>query len=65
MVANVRSPLQVHVPAVPLPRVRIRRPRRVETEQDAIRRQWESLLDAATSPAERDELNDVFGRALR
>lgn len=25
--------------------------------------QWQSLLAAASSPAERDEINDVFGRA--
>jgi len=31
----------------------------------ALRHHWKGLLAAATSPAERDEINDVFGRAVR
>jgi hypothetical protein len=27
-----------------------------------IRREWEALIASAASPAERDEINDVFGR---
>jgi len=34
-------------------------------DDDALRHHWKALLAAATSPAERDEINDVFGRAVR
>ena len=34
------------------------------SREDAIRREWECLLDSAASPKERDEINDVFGRSL-
>lgn len=38
-----------------------------EPEQDREARlvaEWQSLLAAATSPAERDEINDFFGQAV-
>lgn len=65
MFASVTPASRFHAPVVPLSRVRARHPRSLAAEEDAIRRQWESLLAAAMSPAERDELNDVFGRVLR
>jgi hypothetical protein len=37
----------------------------VDADDDAIRHEWEALLVAALSPVERDEINDVFGRAVR
>jgi len=34
-------------------------------DDHAIRHEWKALLAAATSPEERDEVNDVFGRTVR
>lgn len=35
-----------------------------QTEDDALRQEWQRLLATATSGHERDEINDVFGRAV-
>jgi hypothetical protein len=33
------------------------------TEDDVLHAEWDRLLEEATSSHERDEINDVFGRA--
>jgi hypothetical protein len=35
-----------------------------QTPEDLIRRDWQRLLDAATTAQERDEINDLFGDAV-
>lgn len=65
MSASLTSAFRLHLPAVPASRVRVPSARTVEAADAAVRHQWESLLATAMSPAERDELNDVFGRAVR
>jgi hypothetical protein len=35
-----------------------------ETEDDATLLEWQRLLATATSARERDEINDVFGKAV-
>jgi hypothetical protein len=37
---------------------------RALSEEGVLRQEWARLLATATSPQERDEINDVFGRAI-
>jgi hypothetical protein len=62
MLATVTKLRRHHVP---VPRTELSAGAAVEADDDAIRHDWVSLLAAATCPAERDEINDVFGRAIR
>jgi hypothetical protein len=38
--------------------------RRPQSEDDALARDWDRHLAVALSPQERDEINDLFGRAM-
>ena len=40
------------------------RPDALPAPDDALADEWSRLLAAASSPQERDEINDVFGRAV-
>lgn len=62
MLATVTERIRHHVP---MQRTQVPPVARLVADDGAIRRQWVALLAAATSPEERDEINDVFGRTVR